>query len=78
MRVVAVVDLPKVMEKILRQLNLWWGPATFASARPPPGLPQSNTNGVSAPEELCESFDPEGPEGCLHGSDPKPPNLQSG
>ena len=62
MRVVAVVDLPKVMEKILRQLNLWCGPATFASV----------------PEELCESFDPEGPEGCLHRSDPKPPNLQSG
>jgi len=33
MRVVAIVDPPKVMEKVFRHLNLWCGPATFAPAR---------------------------------------------
>ncbi len=36
MRVIAVIDNPSVIEKILRHLNLWCGPAKFAPARPPP------------------------------------------
>ena len=36
MRLIAVIDQPAVVEKILRHLNLWCGPATFAPARPPP------------------------------------------
>ncbi len=60
MRVVAIVDPPKVVEKVFRHLNLWCGPAAFAPARAPPGPPQSIANGVSAQEDPCESFDPEG------------------
>jgi hypothetical protein len=44
MRVVAIVDPPKVVEKILRHLNLWCGPATFARARPLPGEIRSSGN----------------------------------
>ena len=36
MRVIAIIDQPEVVEKILRHLNLWCGPAAFAPARPPP------------------------------------------
>ena len=36
MRVIAFIDNPDVVEKILRHLNLWCGPAAFAPARPPP------------------------------------------
>ena len=36
MRVIAFIDNPEVVEKILRHLNLWCGPAAFAPARPPP------------------------------------------
>ena len=36
MRVVAFIDNPDVVEKILRHLKLWSGPAAFAPARPPP------------------------------------------
>lgn len=36
MRLIAVIDYPNVIEKILRHLNLWCGPARFAPARPPP------------------------------------------
>jgi len=36
MRLIAVIDDPPVVEKILRHLNLWCGPAHFAPARPPP------------------------------------------
>ena len=41
MRLIAVIDDSKVIEKILRHLNLWCGPATFAPARPPPSTGQS-------------------------------------
>jgi hypothetical protein len=43
MRVIAFIDNPDVVEKILRHLHLWCGPATFAPARPPPppSLPES-------------------------------------
>ena len=33
---IAFIDNPDVVEKILRHLNLWCGPADFAPARPPP------------------------------------------
>ena len=36
MRVIAFLDTPEVVEKILRHLKLWCGPAAFAPARPPP------------------------------------------
>ena len=36
MRLIAVIDDPNVVEKILRHLNLWCGQAQFAPARPPP------------------------------------------
>ena len=36
MRVIAFIDNPEVVEKILRHLNLWCGPAAFAPARPLP------------------------------------------
>ena len=36
MRLIAVIDQSEVVEKILRHLNSWCGPATFAPARPPP------------------------------------------
>ena len=36
MRVIAFIDNPEVVEKILRPLNLWCGPAAFAPARTPP------------------------------------------
>jgi len=38
MRVIAFIDNPEVVEKILRHLKLWCGPAAFALARPPPSL----------------------------------------
>lgn len=34
--VIAFIDNPDVVEKILRHVKLWCGPATFAPARPPP------------------------------------------
>ena len=37
MRVIASIDCREVVEKILRHLNLWCGPAAFAPARTPPG-----------------------------------------
>ena len=37
----AVIDDSNVIEKILRHLNLWCGPARFAPARPPPSTGQS-------------------------------------
>ena len=36
MRFIALIEEPVAIEKILRHLNLWCGPATFAPARPPP------------------------------------------
>ena len=36
MRFIALIEDPPVIEGILRHLNLWCGPATFALARPPP------------------------------------------
>lgn len=36
MRVIAFIDNPEVVEKILRHLKIWCGPAAFAPARPPP------------------------------------------
>jgi hypothetical protein len=46
MRLIAVVDDPPVVERILRHLNLWCGPAHFAPARPPPSgdLPEPDPN----------------------------------
>jgi hypothetical protein len=38
MRVIAFIDNPEVVEKILRQVDLWCGPAAFAPARPPPSM----------------------------------------
>ena len=47
-RVIAFVDHSDVVEKILRHLNLWCGPAAFAPARPPPasdlGSPEPEFN----------------------------------
>ncbi len=37
MRVIAFIDNREVVEKILRHLHLWYGPAAYAPARPPPG-----------------------------------------
>ena len=36
MRVIAFIDNPDMVGKILRHMNLWCGPAAFAPARPPP------------------------------------------
>ncbi len=36
MRLIAVIEDPSVIEKILRHLKLWCGPARFAPVRPPP------------------------------------------
>ena len=36
MRVIAFIDNSGVVEKILRHLTLWCGPAGFAPALPPP------------------------------------------
>ena len=36
MQVIAFIDNRDGVEKILRHLNLWCGPAAFAPARPPP------------------------------------------
>ena len=41
MRLIAVIDDSNIIEKILRHLNLWCGPAKFAPARPPPSTGQS-------------------------------------
>ena len=38
MRIIAVIDSPEVVEKILRHLKRWCGPAAFAPARPPPNV----------------------------------------
>ena len=56
MRVIAFIDNPDVVEKILRHLNLWCGPAAFARARPPPASdPES-----SEPEfHICYDVMPE-------------------
>ena len=43
MRVIAFIDHPEVVEKILRHLNLWCGPAAFAPARPPPNSGRENS-----------------------------------
>ena len=43
MRVIAFIDNQDVVEKILRHLNLWCGPAAFAPARPPPGSDREST-----------------------------------
>lgn len=45
MRVIAFLDNPEVVEKILRHMNLWCGPAAFAPARPPPPA-----SGMESPE----------------------------
>lgn len=34
----AFIDNPDVVEKILRQMKLWCGPAAFAPAKPPPPI----------------------------------------
>lgn len=39
MHFIALIEEPLAIEKILRHLNLWCGPATFAPARPPPATP---------------------------------------
>lgn len=39
MRFIALIEEPLAIEKILRHLNLWCSPATFAPARPPPAIP---------------------------------------
>lgn len=36
MRFIALIEEPLVIEKILRHLSQWCGPAQFAPARPPP------------------------------------------
>jgi len=43
MRVIAFIDHPEVVEKILRHLKLWCGPAALAPARPPPGRGSEST-----------------------------------
>ena len=40
---IAFIDNPEVVEKILRHLNLWCGPAAFAPARPPPASEPEST-----------------------------------
>jgi hypothetical protein len=42
MRLIALIEEPLVIEKILRQLSLWCGPPQFAEARSPLGDPVSN------------------------------------
>jgi len=55
MRLIAVIDQSEVLEKILRHLKLWCGPATFAPARPPP----KGTGAESEPTFSSENdFDP--------------------
>ena len=46
MRLIAVIVQSKVIEKILRHMKLWFGPAAFAPARPPPdsGLENGEPN----------------------------------
>ncbi|MBN8249214.1 MAG: transposase, partial [Verrucomicrobia bacterium] len=39
MRFIALIEEPIAIEKILRRLDQWCGPATFAPARPPPATP---------------------------------------
>lgn len=48
MRVIAVIDDRRVVEKILRHLGAWHDPPP----RPPPGLPASYTC------EPCDDVDP--------------------
>ena len=35
MRFIALIEVPVAIEKILRHVNLWRGPATLSPARPP-------------------------------------------
>ncbi len=42
MRLIALIEEPLVIEKILRHLSLWYGPPQFAEARSPLGNPASN------------------------------------
>ena len=52
MRVIAFIDHPEVVEKIIRHLKLWWGPAAFAPARPPPS---PGSESISSDPSLCVS-----------------------
>lgn len=57
MRFIALIEEPPVIERILRHLNLWCGPATFAPARPPP-----------TPREMDEAS--ESPSSAPSGNNP--------
>mgnify|MGYP001765934678 CR=1 FL=1 len=53
MRVIAVIDDPRVVENILRHLGAWHDPPP---RRPPQGLPWPY------PYEPCEDLDPRAPD----------------
>ena len=53
MRLIAFIDHSDVVEKILRHLNLWCGPVSFAPARPTPASDLESTE-----PDLRIEFDP--------------------
>ena len=72
MRFIALIEEPLVIEKILRHLNLWCGPAKFAPARPPPfegtTSASSPAHGLARPQPATATSDSE----FLIETDPMP------
>ena len=72
MRFIALIEEPLVIEKILRHLNLWCGPAQFAPARPPPfegtTSASSPAHGLARPQPATATSDSE----FLIETDPMP------
>ena len=49
MRVIAVIDQPAVIEKILHHLGLWVGPSPHHACRAPPNTPHWEPSDVEDP-----------------------------
>ena len=59
MRLIALIEEPLVIEKILRHLSLWCGPPQFAEARSPHGEPVSNPQPIDGDFLIEEQIVPD-------------------
>ena len=59
MRLIALIEEPLVIEKILRHLSLWCGPPQFAEARSPHGEPVSNPQPIDGDFLIEEQIMPD-------------------
>ena len=72
MGVLAIIDPPRVVEKILQHPNLWCRRATFAPAPPPPSQIRPTGNDGSDLESPPDRLDPKEQESCLQGAEIMP------